>query len=133
MAVANYLSSKLNISYQDALAKANKIIKSGQISYLKEEKDLTGLCYTEIRLIDNKKVKYLEIFVNNWRLAEEFLKILRWNLNGDYTLSIPKHDSLNRTFNKNGIRYIRVDGDRNIYMCRFEKREFFTYKNEDVD
>ena len=131
--IAFYLSNKLNISIEDATIRANKIIKSGLENFIKEEKDLSGICYIESKLVNDTKIKYVEILVNNWRLAEQFLQCLRWTLNGEHWFSLPKHDFLNRTFNKNGLRYIRVEGDRNIYCYKFEKRDFRNYKNEDVD
>lgn len=131
--VAIYLAQKLNISLPEANFKANKIIKSGQVSFLKEEKELSGLCYVESRLVNGVKTNFIEIIVNNWRLAESFLQCLRWSLNGIYWFSLPKHDFLNRTLNKSGIRFVKVDGDKNIYNYKFEKRDFFNYKSEDVD
>jgi len=115
----------------DAVKKANKIIKSGLTNFIKEGKDLEGVCYVESKLVNDKKEKFIVILVNNWRLAESFIQCLRWELNGDYFLSVPKHDFLNRTYNKNGIRFLRVDGDNNLYISRFEKRFFQSYKAED--
>ena len=131
--IAIYLASKLNIDLPEANRRANKIIKSGLPSFILESKDLQGLCYVEKRQVGDKQEKFIEILVGNWRLAESFIQMLRWNLDGDYWFSLPRHDFLNRTFNKNGIRYVRVEGDRNIYCYRFEKRNFFNYKSEDVD
>jgi hypothetical protein len=128
---AIYLATKLNISFSEALLKVNKILKSGLPNFLKDERDLQGICWVESRLIGDKKEKYIEILVNNWRLAENFIQILRWNLNGDFYLSIPKHSMLNRTYNKNGIRYLRVDGLNNLYIYRFEKRRFYNNKSDD--
>ena len=133
ISIAIYLASKLNIDLPEANRRANKIIKSGLPSFILESKDLQGLCYVEKRQVGDKQEKFIEILVGNWRLAESFIQVLRWNLDGDYWFSLPRHDFLNRTFNKNGIRYVRVEGDRNIYCYRFEKRNFFNYKSEDVD
>ena len=133
ISIAIYLASKLNIDLPEANRRANKIIKSGLPSFILESKDLQGLCYVEKRQVGDKQEKFIEILVGNWRLAESFIQMLRWNLDGDYWFSLPRHDFLNRTFNKNGIRYVRVEGDRNIYCYRFEKRNFFNYKSEDVD
>lgn len=131
--VAIYLAQKLNISLPEANFKANKIIKSGQVSFLKEEKELSGLCYVEARLVNGVKTNFVEIIVNNWRLAEAFLQCLRWNLDGIYWFSLPKRDFLNRTYNKQGIRYTTCLGDKNIYCYKFEKRNFFNYKSEDAE
>ena len=133
VSIAIYLASKLNISLPEAKVKTNKILKGGLSAFILESKDLQGICYIEKRLIGEKQENFIEILVGNWRLAESFIQVLRWNLDGDYWFSLPRHDFLNRTFNKNGIRYVRVEGDRNIYCYRFEKRNFFNYKSEDVD
>jgi hypothetical protein len=129
--VASYLVSKLNMPLLEAIKKANKIIKSGRVSFLKEERDLSGLCYTESRVVNGVKTNFVEIIVNNWRLAEDFIQVLRWNLDGIYWFSLPRHDFLNRTLNKIGIRFVRVDGDRNVYCYKFEKRNFYSFKSED--
>src|SRR4030067_3737377 len=91
VAIAVYLSNKLNISLSEANAKTRKILKNG-LSFIKEEKELTGICWVEPRLIGEKKEKFVEIVVNNWRLAEDFIQVLRWNLNGLYFFALPKHD-----------------------------------------
>lgn len=129
--VSEYLIKKLNISPSDAEKKSRKIIKSGLPSFLLESSDLQGICYVETRIINGEKQKFVEILVNNWRLAETYIKILRWNLNGIYWFSLPKHDFLNRTYNKNGLRFTKCDGDKNIYCYRFEKRNFVNFKSED--
>lgn len=131
--LAVYLSSKLNISLPDAKLKASKIVKNGQTSFLKEEKDLSGICYVENRLINDKKEKYVVILVNHWKLAESFIQCLRWKLDGIFWFELPKHDSLNRTFNKAGIRFVKIDGDRNLYNYKFDKRQFFSFKSEDIE
>jgi hypothetical protein len=128
-----YLAQKLNISLPEASIKAKQIIKSGLPSLIKESKELQGICWVESYIINDKKEKFVKILVNNWRLAENYIQILRWNLNGDYFFSVPKHDWLNRTLNKNGIRFYRVEGTNNLYIGRFEKRNFFNYKKEDID
>ncbi len=130
VALTLYLSNKLRISLPEANSKVRKILKTG-ICFIKEEKDLTGVCWIESRLVGEKKEKFIEILCNNWRLAEDFIQVLRWNLNGIYFFALPKHDFLNRTFNKNGIRFQRVDGDKNIYNYKFELRNFVNYKSED--
>jgi len=127
------LAQKLNISLPDANIKANKIIKSGLPAFLLEGKDLQGICYVELRLVGDKKEKFVEILCDNWRLAESYLQVLRWNLDGIYWFSLPKRDFLNRTYNKQGIRYMRCDGDKNIYCYKFEKRNFYSFKSEDVE
>lgn len=129
--IAIYLSKKLNLSFSDAYIKTRKIIKSGLISLIKEDKDLEGICWVETKFINNKKEKFVEIYVNNWRLAESFIQILRWSLTGIYYFSLSKHDMLNRTLNKSGIRFLKVEGDKNIYNYKFEKRYFQSYKSED--
>ena len=129
--VSTYLASKLNLSFSEAEKKVRKIIKSGQPNFLLESKDLQGFCYVETRIINGEKLKFVEILCNNWRLAEMFIKILRWNLNGIYWLSLPKHDFLNRTFNKNGLRFVKCDGAKNIYCYRFEHHQFANFKSED--
>lgn len=129
--IAVYLATKLKISLSEANSKAKRIVKNGMPSFLKEEKNLTGLCWVETRIVNDKKEKFVEILSDHWKLAESFLQCLRWALNGIYYFSLPRHDSLNRTYNKNGIRYLKVDGDRNIYVYKFEKREFRSFKEED--
>lgn len=129
--ISLYLASKLNIALPEANRIANKIIKSGLPSFILESKDLQGLCYVENRKIGDKQEKFVEILVGNWRLAESFLQVLRWNLNGIYYFALPKHDMLNRTLNKNGMRFFKVDGDKNLYNYKFEKRYFQSYKAED--
>ena len=131
--IAIYLAQKLNISLPDANIKANKIIKNGLSAFMLEGKDLQGMCWVELRLIGEKKEKFVEILCNNWRLAESYLQVLRWNLNGDYFFSVPKHDWLNRTLNKNGIRFYKIDGLNNLYIGRFEKRTFYSFKSEDLE
>lgn len=126
-----YLSQKLNVSLPDAKVKAKKIVKSGLPAFLLEGKDLQGVCWVESKSVGEKKEKFVEILCNNWRLAESYIQVLRWNLDGICWFSIPKHDWLNRTYNKNGIRFIKVDGDKNLYCYKFEKRNFFNYKSED--
>ena len=128
-----YLSQKLNISITEGMVKARKIIKSGLPVFMLEGKDLQGICWVETRLVNNKKEKFVEILCNNWRLAESYLQVLRWTLNGDFFFSVPKHDWLNRTLNKNGIRFTKIDGLNNLYIGRFEKRNFFNYKSEDLE
>jgi hypothetical protein len=129
--ISMYLAQKMNISLPEANAKAKKIVKSGLLSLIKESKDLLGIVWIEYRIVNNKNEKFVEILVNNWRLAEEFIQCLRWNLDGEYYFVLPKHDFLNRTYNKNGIRYLKCDGDKNIYCQRFEKRNFYSFKSED--
>ena len=128
-----YLSQKLNISITEGMVKARKIIKSGLPVFMLEGKDLQGICWVETRLVNNKKEKFVEILCNNWRLAESYLQVLRWTLNGDFFFSVPKHDWLNRTLNKNGIRFTKIDGLNNLYIGRFEKREFHSFKSEDLE
>jgi hypothetical protein len=128
-----YLSSKLGISFSDATKKASKIIKSGFPNLMLESSDLQGVCWVETRIIADKKIKFVEMVVNNWRLAESFLQALRWKLCGEYWFSLPKHDFLNRTYNKQGIRFMKVDGQNNLYCYKFEKRNFFNYKREDEE
>jgi hypothetical protein len=129
--IAVYLSKKLNISLKDASIKARKIVKNGLPSFLKESKDLEGVCWVETRLVNEKKEKFVEILVDNWRLAESFIQCLRWSLDGICWFSLPRHDMLNRTLNKAGIRFVKVDGDKNVYIYKFEKRYFQSYKSED--
>ena len=131
--IAVFLSNKLNLSLKDSIVKARRIVKNGLPSFLKEEKDLTGVCWVEKRLIGDVKKKFVCIHVDNWRLAESFIQCLRWTLNGEHMFFIPRRDMLNRTFNKNGIKYIKIDGDNHLYSYTFEKREFRNYKSEDLD
>jgi hypothetical protein len=133
ISLATYLAVKINIPLSEATVKAVRIIKSGLPSLMMESKDLQGICWVENKLVGEKKVKYVEILVNNWRLAENFIQVLRWKLNGEYFFSIPKHDFLNRTYNKNGIRFLKCDGDKNVYCQRFEKRDFYSFKSEDAN
>lgn len=132
-AVSMYLANKLNISFTDAKIKARKIIKSGNHSFLLDEANLQGICYVETKVVNNKKVKFIEIIADNWRLAESFIQILKWNLNGEYFFALPKHHFLNRTYNKKGIKFFRVEGDKNLYIYNFEKRTFFNNKAEDSE
>jgi DNA-binding XRE family transcriptional regulator len=131
VSIAIYLAQKLNISLPDANRKANKIIKSGLPAFMLEGKDLQGICWVEFKLVGEKKEKFVEILCNNWRLAESYIQVLRWELDGIYWFSLPKRDFLNRTLNKAGIRFVKVDGDKNVYNYKFEKRNFFNYKSED--
>jgi len=129
--LAAYLVVKTETSFPEAIKKASKILKSGLPALILESKDLHGVCWVETRLVGDKKIKFVELLVNNWRLAESFIQVLRWKLNGEYWFSIPKHDFLNRTYNKNGIRFMKVDGNKNVYCSRFELRNFYNYKSED--
>jgi len=126
-----YLSQKLNISISEGMLKAIKIIKSRLPAFILEGNDLQGICWVESKLIGEKKEKFVEILCNNWRIAENYIQVLRWNLHGIYWFSLPRHDFLNRTLNKAGIRFVKVDGDKNIYHYKFERRNFFNYKSED--
>ena len=126
-----YLSQKLGISISEAKKKASKIVKSGLPNFIKEEKDLSGVCFVETKIINDVKKKFVYIYVNNWRLAENFLQCLRWNLNGEYFFSISRRDMLNRTYNKAGIKYLKIEGDNHLYSYVFEKRNFTSYKSED--
>ena len=129
--ITEYLANKLHISLPEAMIKAKKIIKSGHISFLKDDKDVTGICYVEKRQLGDKQENFVEILTNHWRLAEAFIQCLRWQLNGICYFSLFKHDSLNRTLNKNGIRFLKCEGDRNIYWYKFEKINFQSFKIED--
>jgi hypothetical protein len=131
IAFATYLVSKLNISYKEANKQAVRIIKSGFPALMLEARDLQGACWVENKIVNEKKMRYITILVNNWRLAEAFLQMLRWKLNGEYWFELPKHDFLNKTYNKNGVRFMRVQGNKNIYCYRFELRTFYNVKNED--
>lgn len=131
--IATFLSNKLNLSLHDAVKKSRKIVKNGLPSFLKEEKDLTGVCWVEKRVVNNVPQKFVEIHVKNWRLAEDFIQCLKWSLNGEYMFLIPRKDMLNRTYNKAGIKYLKIEGDNHLYSYRFEKREFRNYKSEDLD
>lgn len=131
--ISLYLASKLNIDLPEANRRARKIIKSGLPSFILESKDLQGLCYVEKRQVGDKQEKFIEILVGNWRLAENFIQVLRWNLDGVYWFSLPKHDFLNRTLNKAGMRYVRVEGDKNVYNYKFERRQFYSFKLEDLE
>jgi len=126
-----YLSQKLGISISDAKKKASKIIKSGLPNFIKEEKDLSGVCFVETKIVNDVKKKFVYIYVNNWRLAENFLQCLRWTLSGEHMFLIPRRDMLNRTYNKAGIKYIKIEGDNHLYSYVFEKRNFTSYKSED--
>lgn len=131
--IAVYLATKLKISLSEANSKAKRIVKNGMSSFLKEEKNLTGLCWVETRIVNDKKEKFVEILSDHWKLAESFLQCLRWALNGDYYFAAPIHDSLNRTFNKHGLQFIKVNDKFNVYIGRFEKRVFKSFKSEDID
>jgi hypothetical protein len=132
-AIALFLSNKLNLPFKETVVKARKIVKSGSPNFLKEEKDLTGVCWVEKKIVNNAPQKFVEIHVTNWRLAEMFLQCLRWELNGEYMFLIPRRDMLNRTYNKAGIKYLKIEGDNHLYVYKFEKREFRSYKSEDLD
>lgn len=129
--IATFLSNKLNLSLNDAVKKAKKIVKNGLPSFLKEEKDLTGVCWVEKRVVNNVPQKFVEIHVKNWRLAEDFIQCLKWSLNGEYMFLIPRKDMLNRTYNKAGIKYLKIEGDNHLYSYVFQKREFKSFKSED--
>lgn len=131
--VAEYLVKKLDIPFKDAIIKTQKIIKSGLPSYIKDEKNLSGVCWVEIRTVNNIKQKHVEILCDNWRLAELFLKVLKWDLNGDYCFSIPKHHFLNRTYNKQGLKFFKCNGNNNDYIMKYEKRNFYLIKSDDED
>jgi hypothetical protein len=132
-AIALFLSNKLNLPFKETVVKARKIVKSGSPNFLKEEKDLTGVCWVEKKIVNNAPQKFVEIHVTNWRLAEMFLQCLRWELNGDYYFLIPRRDMLNRTYNKNSIKFLKIEGDNHLYSYVFQKREFRSYKSEDLD
>jgi hypothetical protein len=131
--IATFLSNKLNLSLNDAVKKSRKIVKNYSPSFLKEEKDLSGVCWVEKRIVNNVPQKFVEIHVKNWRLAEDFIQCLKWSLNGEYMFLIPRKDMLNRTYNKAGIKYLKIEGDNHLYSYRFEKREFRNYKSEDLE
>jgi len=131
--IIEYLSKKLVISEQQAALKTNKLINRGLPFFIKELKNIEGICWVEHLTIDEKKVRKLFFLVDNWRLAEDLIKLLRWNLNGDYVIEIPKHDFLNRTLNKNGFRFSHIKDNYNVYNYRFEKRTFHNSKLEDND
>lgn len=133
IAIADYLSKKLNLSMSDANLEAHKILKSKTQGFIKEDINLEGLCWIDKKIINEKPVKRLTFLVNNWRLAEDFIKLLRWNLSGEYIVECPKHDFLNRTLTKNGFRFLRLEDNKNVYNFRFEKRSFTNYKSEDND
>ena len=131
--IATFLSNKLNLSLNDAVKKSRKIVKNGLPSFLKEEKDLSGVCWVEKRVVNNVPQKFVEIHVNHWKIAEDFIQCLKWSLNGEYMFLIPRKDMLNRTYNKAGIKYLKIEGDNHLYSYRFEKRIFRNYKSEDLD
>jgi hypothetical protein len=131
--IATFLSNKLSLSLNDAVKKSRKIVKNYSPSFLKEEKDLSGVCWVENRIVNNVPQKFVEIHVKNWRLAEDFIQCLKWSLNGEYMFLIPRKDMLNRTYNKAGIKYLKIEGDNHLYSYRFEKREFRNYKSEDLE
>ena len=131
--IATFLSNKLNLSLTDAVKKSRKIVKNCSPSFIKEEKDVSGVWWVEKRIVNNVPQKFVEIHVKNWRLAEDFIQCLKWSLNGEYMFLIPRKDMLNRTYNKAGIKYLKIEGDNHLYSYRFEKREFRNYKSEDLD
>jgi hypothetical protein len=131
--IAVFLSNKLNLSLKDSVIKAKRIVKSGLPSFLKEEKDLSGLCFVETKLVGDVKKKFVNIYVSNWRLAESFIQCLRWTLNGEHFFLIPRKDMLNRTYNKAGIKYLKIEGDNHLYSYVFEHRVFTSYKSEDIE
>lgn len=131
--VTEYVVKKLNISMKEANSKISKQIKSGLPLFLKDEKDIRGICWVEKITINDKKVKKLSFLFDDWRLAEDMIKYLRWQLNGEYITDLPKHDTLNRTLNKNGFRFTHIADNKNHYIYRFEKRTFKNYKSEDYE
>ena len=133
LVIADYLVSKKGISFLEANKIVKNILKGGRVSFIKENKECEGICYIYTKEINGEKLKFIEILVNNWRLAENYLQMLKWSLNGVYFFSLPKHDFLNRTYNKNNIKFLQVDGQNNIYSYKFEKRQFFNFKREDIE
>lgn len=131
LSIVEYLLKKLAITPQEAKVISRKIVKSGLPSFLKDSKSLEGICWMEKSILNEKPIKKLNFLVDNWRLAEDFIKILRWNVNGEIIIDIPRHDFLNRTLTKNGFRFLKLENNRNVYNYRFEKREFHNIKSED--
>ena len=126
--ISEYLSKKLSISNKEANSKISKLIKSGLPAFIKEGLYIDGICWVEI---DDKKVKRINFQVDNWKIAEDFIKVLKWNLNGDYIIELPKYDFLNKTLNKNGFKFFKVENNKNYYTYKFEKRVFYNTKSDD--
>lgn len=131
--ISDFLMKKLSISFKEAELKTSKLLKLKNLCFVKESPDVKGLCWVETSLISDKKVKKLFFLVDNWQLAEDFIKLLRWNLSGEYLIEIPKHDFLNRTLSKNGFRFVKLLDNKNVYNYRFEKKTFTNYKLDDID
>lgn len=131
--IVQYLVKKLSISFEESEKKARKLLKLNNLCFIKESKNLEGICWVENILVADKKVKKLSFLVDNWKLADDFIKLLRWNLNGEYITEIPKHDFLNRTLSKNGFRFLRLENNKNVYNYRFDLKIFTNYKIDDVD
>jgi hypothetical protein len=126
-----YYSSKTNCSLKDAKYQFKQIIKSGLPALIKEESILTGVCWIENRIVEEKKIKHLNFLVNNWRLAEAFLQVLRLNYNGKVIVELDKRHFLNRTLNKHHFNFLKLDNDKNIFEYKFEKRAIFTKSDDE--
>jgi hypothetical protein len=120
-----YYSSKVNCSLKDAKHQFKQIIKSGLPALIKDESTLSGVCWIDSRKVEDKKIRYLNFLVNNWRLAEAFLQVLRWNYNGEVIVELDKHHFLNRTVNKNRFIFLRTENNKNIFKYTFIKREIY--------
>jgi len=123
----DYYSKQLNVSFKEAEIKFNKILKNSSAKLILVNKDVEGICWTEK---DDSKKKHLFLLVNHWKIAESFIQSLRWDLSGEYEINIPKYHFLNRTLNKNGFKFYKVDDKNNYYKYTFIKRILTNAKSE---
>lgn len=129
-----YYSKKNNCSLKDSSYKFNKILKSGLPAIILNDKECKGICWIESIIINEKKVKLLSFLVDNWRVAESLIQILKWNFHGTVVVELEKHHFLNRTLNKNRFQFTHIKDNKNCYIFNFEKREFYVkpdYEDED--
>lgn len=131
--LCEYIKNKYSCTYTEAEKESRKLLKFSQKCYIKEDKDLYGVCWIEKCIFDKLPSKKINFLVDNWHLADDFIKILRWNLNGLYIIEVPQNHFLNKTLNKNGFRFIRLQNNKNLYHYKFELRKFTNYKLEDLE
>lgn len=112
-------------SPDEAKLKFNHIIKSGLFNLILEDKNISNFCWLEHKVINDKKNKYLYFLVNHWKVAESFINMCRWNINGEIWVELPKHHFLNRTLNKQNFKFIKVENNKNIYNYTFIQRKFY--------
>lgn len=112
-------------SYLESKSKFNTLIKSGLFALVLEDKSVDNFCWVENKIVNEKKIKYLYFLVNHWKVAESFINMCRWNINGEIWVELPKHHFLNRTLNKQNFKFIKVEDNKNIYNYTFIQRKFY--------